>query len=92
MWLTDSLIQTSILNGSSDESEGEVQCLETDEVCLSVVQNTEVGHRELLGIERIKLLKETVLEFDSSLRLFVAVPNSVIVSHVSIRPVSMMQK
>jgi hypothetical protein len=61
-------------------------------VCLSVVQNTEVGHRELLGIERIKLLKETVLEFDSSLRLFVAVPNSVIVSHVSIRPVSMMQK
>lgn len=40
----------------------------------------------------IKLLEETVLEFDSGLRLFIAVPNSVIVSHVSIRPVSMVRK
>lgn len=61
-------------------------------MCLSLVQDVEVCDCELLGVKCIKLLEETVLEFDSGLRLFIAVPNSVIVSHVSIRPVSMVRK
>ena len=47
---------------------------------------------ELLSVHCIKLLEETVLKFEAILRLFIAVPNSVIVSHVSIRPVSMDSK
>ena len=47
---------------------------------------------ELLGILSIKLYDETVLDFDTGLGLFIAVPNSVMVSHVSIRPVSMVSK
>jgi hypothetical protein len=92
MRLADSLVQTTIFNCSRYESQRKVECLETDELCLPLVQNTEMSQSELLGVECIKLLEETVLEFDSSLRLFIAVPNSVIVSHVSIRPVSMVRK
>lgn len=54
-------------------------------MCLSFVQNVEVRKSELLRVHCIKLLKETVLKLDSGLGLFIAVPNSVIVSHVFLK-------
>ena len=92
MRLTNCLVEASVFDGGGNESERKVQSLEADEVCLSFVQNVEVRKSELLRVHCIKLLKETVLKLDSGLGLFIAVPNSVIVSHVSIRPVSMVRK
>lgn len=92
MWLTDLCVEPSVFNGSSDKSERKVESLEAHELSFPFVQNTEVSLSQFLGVHCVKLLEETVLEFDPGLRLFIAVPNSVIVSHVSIRPVSMVAK
>ena len=88
MRLTNTCVKLSVFDRSGDKSEREVECLKADKVRLSFIQDVQMSKRELLGVHRIKLLEETVLKFNPNLRLFIAVPNSVMVSHVSIRPVS----
>lgn len=48
-----------------------------------------MGLAEKLGILIVEFLEETVLSLLSSLRFFIAVPNSDLVSHVSIGAVSL---